>query len=264
LVEINIDKDITDTFKTPEAGDLKNIKLLKDDGTLFGTVVPDIGDLVISGSSRLFTMGGTLIVKAGSTASLTLVADIPSATLANSFEFSIPISGVSGYIVSYGVTSGADIAETGGADQIITINQNESIVDGYNHYCFALSDIHQGLGLSFNYFSIDDSYLRYFMIGIDCPEANGNRWYTSSGCVQCSGGGKYCNIGTGGSGTYYYTFNSDLLGQHIICTWPSSETQKWNVRKSMGYGLKFIEDQLASISQAASWLIEQLKKLIGR
>jgi hypothetical protein len=156
------------------------------------------------------------------------------------------------------------------SDDYFTIVESD-IVDGYNHGCFTFSDIPAGLVLGFNYTSIDDPYLRYFMIGIDCPEANGKRWYTSSGCVQCSGGGKYCNIGTGYSGTYYYTFSSSLAGQHTICTWPSSDYKpeltdiyKWKVKMSSGSGLGFIGEQLASISQAASWLTEQLKKMIGR
>ena len=97
-------------------------------------------------------------------------------------------------------------------------------VDGYNHYCFSLSDIKAGTTIRFNYQKINDtssSYSRYFMIGIDCPEADGKNLQKSYGCENCVGGGKYCYIGSG----YYnsYTFDSDLPGTHTICTWPSSE-----------------------------------------
>jgi hypothetical protein len=117
----------------------------------------------------------------------------------------------------------------------------EGLVDGYNHYCFTLSDIKIGTTINFDYTSIDDPYLRYFMIGIDCPEAQGKRWYTSSGCSSagCSTG-KYCNIGVGYSGRYSYTFGSALPGSHQICTWPTSDHEpgqtyvyKWKVEKSI-------------------------------
>jgi hypothetical protein len=127
------------------------------------------------------------------------------------------------------------------SDNYFSLVSAEGLVDGYNHYCFTLSDIKIGTTINFDYTSIDDPYLRYFMISVDCPEAQGKRWYTSSGCSNagCSTG-KYCNIGTGYSGRYSYTFGSALPGSHQICTWPSSdykpgttEIYKWKVEKSI-------------------------------
>jgi hypothetical protein len=93
-------------------------------------------------------------------------------------------------------------------------------VTGYNHYCFTLSNITADSQLSFEFKSINDSYARYFVIGIDCPEAEGKRVYSPLWeCINCSKG-KYCSMGT--SEFASYTFDSDLLGTHEICTWPTS------------------------------------------
>lgn len=117
-------------------------------------------------------------------------------------------------------------------------------VDGYNHYCFYLSDIKHGSTLKFTFSSINDSYSRQFIIGIDCKEAHGKRLYPSYpyGCEDCSEGGKYCSMGTYKSPSYY--FSSDLSGNHEICVWPTSEKNYlWQldmieIKKSVSYESK--------------------------
>lgn len=119
-------------------------------------------------------------------------------------------------------------------------------VDGYNHYCFYLSDIKYGTSLKFTFTSINDSdsYSRQFIIGIDCSEAHGKRLYPSYsyGCEDCSGGGKYCSMGTYRYPTYY--FSSELSGAHEICIWPTSESgylwqlDKIETQKSVSYESK--------------------------
>ncbi|MGC8811974.1 MAG: hypothetical protein ACP5O8_00080 [Candidatus Aenigmatarchaeota archaeon] len=105
-------------------------------------------------------------------------------------------------------------------------------VDGYNHYCFSLSDIRYGTTLRFTFSSISDSFSRQFIIGIDCSEAHGKKLYPSYsyGCEDCSGGGKYCSMGTYRYPSY--TFYSDYLGTHEICVWPTSERNyTWQLDK---------------------------------
>ncbi|MEM5811507.1 MAG: hypothetical protein QXG91_02070 [Candidatus Aenigmatarchaeota archaeon] len=108
-------------------------------------------------------------------------------------------------------------------------------VDGYNHLCIKVKDIKAGDALSFEYRSINDTYPRVFMIGIDCPEIAGKRTYLYSGCENCRIG-KYCYIGGRVYyGSYNYTFASNLAGEHEICTWPSSERgYRWFVKVSRG------------------------------
>lgn len=105
-------------------------------------------------------------------------------------------------------------------------------VNGYNHHCFSLSDIFSGTSVTFTFSSINDTYTRYFIIGIDCSEAHGKNLYPSYSyeCEYCSKGGKYCSMGTYRYPTYY--FSSDLPGNHEICVWPNSPSNStWQLDK---------------------------------
>jgi hypothetical protein len=122
-ITIYISKDITDTSKTPLAGDLKNIKLIQPDGRVYGKVVSDIGDLPVSNGSRVLSQSSDgFVVNAGGISSLTLVADIPITTTANSFESYIPSANTSNLVLSIGLVSGKDIIEIGGADRIVNVS----------------------------------------------------------------------------------------------------------------------------------------------
>jgi hypothetical protein len=95
-------------------------------------------------------------------------------------------------------------------------------VTGYEHYCFMLSDIASSTSLSFMFRSVNDSYGRMFIIGIDCPEVKGKRVYPSFGkCEKCEKG-KYCSMSSFDSYASYI-FDLDLPGSHEICVWPTSE-----------------------------------------
>lgn len=94
-------------------------------------------------------------------------------------------------------------------------------VTGYEHYCFTLSNITSNTSLSFEFENVNDSYGRYFMIGIDCPEVEDKRVYLPTGeCEECSKG-RYCSMGRFRFASY--DFDSNLPGTHEICVWPSSE-----------------------------------------
>ena len=107
---------------------------------------------------------------------------------------------------------------------------------GYDHYCEDIT-LSQNSDVSvYGYFqSINDSYLRYFIISLDCPYSEGRRVYLSSGCsYENCDGGRYCYMGVGSSGTYTYQFNNLIPGSHRICLWPTSiRGYLWNI--SMSY-----------------------------
>jgi hypothetical protein len=95
-------------------------------------------------------------------------------------------------------------------------------VTGYEHYCFTLSNITSNTSLGFEFKNVNDSYRRYFMISIDCPEVEGKRVYLPTGeCKECNKG-KYCSMEET-FGFANYDFDSNLPGTHEICVWPSSE-----------------------------------------
>lgn len=112
------------------------------------------------------------------------------------------------------------------------------VVDGYNHYCKTIKGIDKDETAYFKYIKNNDPYDRHFMIGINCPEANGQRMFTTGGCQGCAGG-RVCNIGTGGGGVYAYRFEEAIPGDSVVCTWPTSDHEpglqcpyKWIVEDS--------------------------------
>lgn len=115
---------------------------------------------------------------------------------------------------------------------------------GYDHYCEDLTlSSESNLFVTGNFQSINDSYLRYFIISLDCAYSEGRRVYLSSGCTSenCEGG-EYCYMGTGGSGTYSYQFENVAAGDHRICLWPTSiNGYLWNI--SMEYEATAVEPE---------------------
>jgi len=83
---------------------LTNVRLLKADGTQFGTTVSSPADTA--------AFSGALVVKAAETQTLTVVADIPANTNATSIQATL--SGESN-ITTTGVSSSGDITETSSA-----------------------------------------------------------------------------------------------------------------------------------------------------
>lgn len=66
---------------------------------------------------------GELLIKAGTTESLTLIANISATTTATYFESYIPLAYISSWIDSTGVSSGRDIIETGGSRRLVKIEE---------------------------------------------------------------------------------------------------------------------------------------------
>ena len=100
------------------AGDITNAKLLRSDGTQYGSTV------VSPGSTIAFS--GNLTIAGAQTESLSLVADIPVSSTATSTHVSIDETGttVATDLITTGVSSGADIPETGTATgKLMTLGQ---------------------------------------------------------------------------------------------------------------------------------------------
>ncbi|MDP3093612.1 MAG: S8 family serine peptidase [bacterium] len=97
------------TSTATASGDVTNVKLLKEDGTQFGSTV--------AAPSTTESFSGSLTVSAGNTATLTVVADIPTTTAlgTNGVHFDVAAATVTTDITSTGVYSTADITETGSA-----------------------------------------------------------------------------------------------------------------------------------------------------
>lgn len=119
----------------------------------------------------------------------------------------------------------------------ICVQQNGGeTYNGYYHKCSQITLSQAGnvtARVIFN--SINDSYARYFLVDLDCPEKQTTRYYTSSGCKydQCLTG--MCHLGTGyGSATYTKTFQNLAGGNHTICVWPSSiRGYDWNINLTL-------------------------------
>ncbi|XOB42174.1 MAG: beta strand repeat-containing protein [Candidatus Nealsonbacteria bacterium] len=90
-------------------GTTTNVKLLKSNGSQYGSTV--------SNPTASASFGGSLIVGAAQTETLSLVADIPTGSGAASVHFSIDETGTTILtdLTSTGVSSAADIEETGAA-----------------------------------------------------------------------------------------------------------------------------------------------------
>lgn len=99
----------TGTGTATASGDVTNVKLMKADGTQFGSTV--------SAPSTTESFSGSLTVTSGNTATLTVVADIPTTTALGSagVHFDVLASTVATDVTSTGVYSTADVTETGGA-----------------------------------------------------------------------------------------------------------------------------------------------------
>ncbi|OHA62431.1 MAG: hypothetical protein A2117_01270, partial [Candidatus Wildermuthbacteria bacterium GWA2_46_15] len=97
------------TGTATSSGDVTNVKALKDDGAQFGST------LASPGSAASFS--GSLLIPAGNTATLTVVADIPTTTALGSagVHFDVLAATVATDVTSTGVYSTADVTETGGA-----------------------------------------------------------------------------------------------------------------------------------------------------
>lgn len=103
------------TGSTCASGDVTNVKLLKSDGSQFGSVV--------TSPTASAGFSGTFTVTAAQTGSITVVADIPTTAAAASVHFDLPGAGtVASDITSTGASSAADITETGSATgKLVTI-----------------------------------------------------------------------------------------------------------------------------------------------
>ena len=88
------------------SGDITNVKLMKSDNTQYGNTVA-------TGNSAM-SFSGNLTVPASSTVVLTVVADIPTTATASGLHIDLPGAGtISSDVTSTGVSSSADIVETG-------------------------------------------------------------------------------------------------------------------------------------------------------
>jgi hypothetical protein len=89
------------------SGTTTNVKLLKSDGTQYGSTVAN--------PAASATFSGNLTIEASETETLSLVADIPTGSGASYLHFDIKSATVEDDITSTGASSGADIDETGSA-----------------------------------------------------------------------------------------------------------------------------------------------------
>jgi hypothetical protein len=90
------------------SGDTTNVKLLKSDGTQYGSTV------ATPAASASFS--GQLTITAGQTETLSVVADVPTTSNATSAHWDLPgAQNVQDEITSAGVSSGASFNETGSA-----------------------------------------------------------------------------------------------------------------------------------------------------
>ncbi len=94
-------------------------------------------------------------------------------------------------------------------------------MSGAQHLCAQVEVSSSPYKLRAKFTSLNDTYSRYLMYGIDCPNAD----EIGYGCSTrgCSSGGSYCYIATASSS---YA-NSGIwinasTGTHTICIWPSS------------------------------------------
>ncbi|NYZ76179.1 hypothetical protein H0N98_02925 [Candidatus Micrarchaeota archaeon] len=94
-------------------------------------------------------------------------------------------------------------------------------MNGADHLCAQITASSLQYKIRAKFTSINDSYSRYLMYGVDCPDAS----EIGRGCstTGCGSGGRYCYIATASSS---YT-NSGIVinttvGKHTICIWPSS------------------------------------------
>ncbi|MDP3093135.1 MAG: peptidoglycan-binding domain-containing protein [bacterium] len=98
----------TGTGDACDSGDVTSVKLMKSDGTQFGSTV--------ASPTASASFSGSLTVPAGTTVILTVVADVPSSSTTSSVHFDLPGAGtVADDITSTGVYSTADVTETGSA-----------------------------------------------------------------------------------------------------------------------------------------------------
>ena len=98
------------------SGDLTNAKILKSDGTMFGSTVALVGATA--------SFSGSLTVVAANSKTLSFVADIPTGSEASSVHLEINATSSATDLYSVGVSSGADITETGGATgKLMTLGQ---------------------------------------------------------------------------------------------------------------------------------------------
>jgi hypothetical protein len=90
-----------------------------------------------------------------------------------------------------------------------------------NHLCTQVNVSSAYYRIRAKFTSLNDTYSRWLMYGIDCP----NAYEISYGCSTsgCSSGGKYCYITTASK---QYTTSGIVMnttpGAHTICIWPSS------------------------------------------
>lgn len=89
------------------SGDITNVKVLKSDGTQYGNTVS-------TGTSSM-SFSGNLTVPAASTVLLSVVADIPTSSAPANSAVHIDLLSVSTNVTSTGVSSAADLTETGSA-----------------------------------------------------------------------------------------------------------------------------------------------------
>jgi len=98
-----------DTANVCVSGDTSNVKLMKSDGTQYGLTQASVA------ASASFS-GNNLTVLAAQTETLSVVADVPTASNATSAHWDLPGAGdVIDDITSEGVSSGATFDETGSA-----------------------------------------------------------------------------------------------------------------------------------------------------
>jgi len=113
----------TGTGTACSSGDVSNVKLLKSDGTQYGSTVTS------PTASASFSEG--LTIAAAQTENLRVVADVPSTSGASSVHFSVDETGttVATDLVTTGASSAADITETGSATgKEITLGQKQVLL----------------------------------------------------------------------------------------------------------------------------------------
>ena len=105
--------------------------------------------------------------------------------------------------------------------------------DGHHHKCIDISvEKPSKLTIRATFTSINDTYLRIFMVGLNCPESEGKNWWLKKGCSsdKCSSG-EYCWMGKGSSGTYSHDFEDLTPGNYRVCVWPSSPSgYLWDIQ----------------------------------
>jgi hypothetical protein len=96
------------------SGNVSNVKLVKEDSTQFGSTVAN--------PTATASFSGSLTVPAAETVTLLVVADIPSTSAASYLHLDVKLSSVATDVTSTGVSSGADIEESGSAHgNVITV-----------------------------------------------------------------------------------------------------------------------------------------------